>query len=94
MNSLILSLHFYEIFPKLVNFQRSYSQNTGHLYNESKQGKQCLFALSEVRLHGHSICHVVTINCSNIAYKGMICRNNALFNPVIALERAFCWCKN
>ena len=45
MNSLILSLHFYEIFPKLVNFQRRYSQNTGHLYNESKQGKQCLFAL-------------------------------------------------
>ena len=45
--------------------------------------------LSEVRLHGHSICHVVTINCSNIAYKGMICRNNALFNPVLALERAF-----
>ena len=47
--------------------------------------------LSEVRLHRHSICHVVTINCSNIAYKGMICRNNALpvFNPVLALERAF-----
>ena len=45
--------------------------------------------LREVRLHGHSICHVVTINCSNIAYKGMIGRNNALFNPFIALERAF-----
>ena len=46
MNTLILSLHFYEIFPKLANFQRSYSQNTGHLYNESKLGNNaCLPSL-------------------------------------------------
>ena len=74
---------------KIGEFSKKLQQNTRHLYNESKQGKQCLFALSEVRLHGNSICHVVTINCSNIAYKGMIGRNNALYNPVIALERAF-----
>ena len=58
MNSLILFLHFYEIFPKLVNFQRSYSQNTGHLYNESKQGKQCLFALFMKKVKNLRHCQV------------------------------------
>ena len=56
--------------------------------NQSRENNACLPS-QRVRLHGHSICHVVTINCSNIAYKGMIGRNNALFNPVIALEKAF-----
>ena len=89
MNSLILSLHFYVIFQKIGEFSKKLQPKYGAPLQWIIAGKKCLFALSEVRLHGHSICHVVTFNCSNSSYKGMIGRNNALFNPVIALERAF-----